>query len=80
MSSPATTEAVHPGVNSDLTAPTQDYNPHALVGSLLDEEEEPIPFLYFNSIPEAWVSQLRLVLLYQSFLEYARQLAYTPSQ
>ena len=55
MSSPATGEAVHPGVNADRTGPTQDYNPHALVGSLLDEEEEPIPFLYFNSFAEAWV-------------------------
>lgn len=34
----------------------QEYNPHHLVGSLIDEEEEPIPLLYFTSIPEAWVS------------------------
>lgn len=36
----------------------QDYNPHALVGSLIDDEEEPVPLLYFNSVPEAWVRSL----------------------
>ena len=46
------------GVEPGLRAPAnmdQDYNPHALVGSLIDDEEEPVPLLYFNSIPEAWV-------------------------
>ena len=28
------------------------YNPHALVGSLLDEEEEPVPLFYFTSVGE----------------------------
>ena len=37
-------------------AATADYNPHHLVGSLLDEEEEPIPLLYFTSFAEAFVS------------------------
>jgi hypothetical protein len=43
-------EAVH-----NEQAPTEGYNPHNLVGSLIDEEEEPIPLLYFTSVCEAWV-------------------------
>lgn len=42
-------EAVH-----NEQAPTEGYNPHNLVGSLIDEEEEPIPLLYFTSVCEAW--------------------------
>ena len=36
-------------------AAVAEYNPHHLVGSLLDEEEEPIPLLYFTSAAEAFV-------------------------
>ena len=46
------------GVPAGVAAPAnqaQEYNPHALVGSLIDEEEEPVPLLYFTSVPEAWV-------------------------
>lgn len=40
----------------DANGHVADYNPHALVGSLLDDEEEPVPLFYFTSIGEAWVS------------------------
>ena len=43
----------------------QDYNPHALVGSLIDEEEEPVPLLWFTSVPEAWVGHQRPALFMQ---------------
>jgi MFS family permease len=33
---------------------TEGYNPHALVGSLIDEEEEPVPLFYFTNPLEAW--------------------------
>ena len=42
------------GVNQPLTA--AEYNPNHLVGSLLDEEEEPVPLFYFTSVGEARVS------------------------
>lgn len=48
-----TTGGVATGPQANMN---QDYNPHALVGSLLEEEEEPVPLLYFTSVPEAWVS------------------------
>ena len=44
-------------------AAVAEYNPHHLVGSLLDEEEEPIPLLYFTSFAEAFVSLLPVVPL-----------------
>lgn len=73
MSSPATGEAALPGVNADGNLPTQDYNPHALVGALLDEDEEPIPLLYFTSFCEAWVrTTLYLACLTtQSFVKHS---------
>lgn len=37
-------------------APSAGYNPNTLVGSLIDDEEGPVPLLYFTSIAEAWVS------------------------
>lgn len=58
MSSPATNGV--PSGTAEAVPGQAEYNPHHLVGSLMDEEEEPIPLLFFTSIPEAWVCHLSL--------------------
>lgn len=51
--------AVNGEAKSNALATTEqpgEYNQHHLVGSLLDEDEEPVPLLYFTSFGEAFVS------------------------
>lgn len=46
--------------------PTGEHDPQLLVGSLLDEEQERVPLLYFTSFVKAWVSSSSLLFSFPS--------------
>jgi hypothetical protein len=56
MSHPTTFNGTGGEAQHNEQLPAEAYSPQALVGSLMDEDEEPIPLLYFTSFYEAWVS------------------------
>lgn len=67
-----TTGGVATGPQANMN---QDYNPHALVGSLLEEEEEPVPLLYFTSVPEAWVGQRPILVAVKFYVAQTMPIA-----
>lgn len=43
------------GNGRQLQQPQAEYDRHSVLGNLLDDDDqEDIPLLYFNTIPQAW--------------------------